>query len=162
MVTPLQFVLVLVLARPEATVPPTPELPYIFGAAALAVAAVSWFLPAHLLDLKIRATTLERRTEVAQGETMFRHAAPTHEVFTVPFETAFTRVLPGYQTAHILALALSEAILIFGLVIGFLGFELVIAAPFFALGWLLILVRFPRDAPVRKRIEAFHGARFVP
>jgi F0F1-type ATP synthase membrane subunit c/vacuolar-type H+-ATPase subunit K len=48
-----------------------------------------------------------------------------------------------YLTALILALALAESIAIFGLVLGFLGAPPAVVVPFFAVTWILMLIRFP-------------------
>ena len=158
--TPIVFAIVLVVARPRDLVPEVPEMPFIFGGVALLVAAVSWILPRHQLDLAIRNLALEQRTEVSKEETLFRDAAPTYQVFVEPFSSAFRKIAMAYQTAFILGMAMSEAVVLFGLVIGFLGFDPIWAAPFFAVGWISMLVRFPRTAPVKRRIEALHGATF--
>ena len=48
-----------------------------------------------------------------------------------------------YLTTLILALALAESVAIFGLVLGFLGAPATVVVPFFAVAWILMLVRFP-------------------
>ncbi len=48
-----------------------------------------------------------------------------------------------YITTLILALALAESIAIFGLVLGFLGAPATVVVPFFAVAWVLMIIRFP-------------------
>jgi hypothetical protein len=159
--TPLVFAVVLIVARPDDLVPEVPQMPFILGPVALVVLAVSWLIPRHQLDLAIRNLKLEQRTEVSKEETLFRHAAPTHQVFARPFSDAYRKLAMAVQTSFILGMALSEAVVLFGLVIGLMGFDRLWAAPFFAAGWLAMLLRFPRTAPLRRRIEALHGASFA-
>lgn len=49
----------------------------------------------------------------------------------------------GYLTTLIVALALAESVAIFGLVLGFLGAPPTVVVPFFAVAWILMIVRFP-------------------
>ncbi|MGZ3424801.1 MAG: hypothetical protein ACXWUG_05275 [Polyangiales bacterium] len=49
-----------------------------------------------------------------------------------------------FQTAAILGLAMTEAIALFGLVLGFQGFDLPVFLPFFVVAWLVFALRFPR------------------
>lgn len=158
---PLQFLFVLLVARPEDAVPPSPVMPYVFAALAVGMAVFGTVLPARMVDRFIRAKQIETRVEVSSEETLFRHAAPTRRVFVEPFAAVMPRVIQGYQTALIVSLAGSEAIVVFGFLLGFLGFDLTVAAPFFAVGWLLMVVRFPRAAALRARIEKIRGATFI-
>ena len=56
-----------------------------------------------------------------------------------------------YLTTLILALALAESVATFGLVLGFLGAPATVVVPFFAVAWILMVIRFPtqekRDRP---------------
>lgn len=49
----------------------------------------------------------------------------------------------GYLVALIIALALAESVAIFGLVLGLQGAPPRIVMPFFAVAWVLMLIRFP-------------------
>jgi len=61
----------------------------------------------------------------------------------------------GYLTMLILALALAESVAIFGLVLGFLGAPAIVVVPFFALTWILMIVRFPtKERRDRQRLSA--------
>jgi hypothetical protein len=52
--------------------------------------------------------------------------------------------LAAYQTAAILGLALTEAVALFGFVLGFLGFAPTSFGPFFGAAWVVFVLRFPR------------------
>ncbi|MGB5413418.1 MAG: hypothetical protein WBN01_02140, partial [Polyangiales bacterium] len=61
----------------------------------------------------------------------------------------------GYLTMLIVALALAESVAIFGLVLGFLGAPAIVVVPFFALAWILMILRFPtKDRRDRQRLSA--------
>ncbi len=60
----------------------------------------------------------------------------------------------GYLTSLIVALALAESVAIFGLVLGFLGAPPMVVVPFFAVAWLLMVIRFP----TKERVDR-HSAR---
>jgi hypothetical protein len=52
--------------------------------------------------------------------------------------------LVRFQTAAILGLALTEAVALFGFVLGYLGFAPIMFMPFFVVAWLIFILRFPR------------------
>ena len=49
----------------------------------------------------------------------------------------------AYLIALILALALAESVCILGLMLGFLGAPASVVLPFFAVTWVLMIIRFP-------------------
>jgi F0F1-type ATP synthase membrane subunit c/vacuolar-type H+-ATPase subunit K len=51
-----------------------------------------------------------------------------------------------YVTGLVLAMALAEAVAIYGLVLGFQGAPFSVVLPFFAGAWFLMLIRFPTEA----------------
>jgi hypothetical protein len=57
----------------------------------------------------------------------------------------------GYLTTLIVALALAESVAIFGLVLGFLGAPPTIVVPFFAVTWILMILRFPTKERVDRQ-----------
>jgi F0F1-type ATP synthase membrane subunit c/vacuolar-type H+-ATPase subunit K len=57
----------------------------------------------------------------------------------------------GYVTTLIVALALAESVAIFGLVLGFLGAPPTIVVPFFAVAWILMIIRFPTKERVDRQ-----------
>jgi hypothetical protein len=58
-----------------------------------------------------------------------------------------------YIVALILSLALAESVCILGLVLGFLGAPAMVVLPFFAVTWLLMLLRFP----TQEKLDAFQA-----
>ncbi len=57
----------------------------------------------------------------------------------------------GYLTTLIVALALAESVAIFGLVLGFLGAPSMVVVPFFAVAWILMVIRFPTKERVDRQ-----------
>jgi hypothetical protein len=51
-----------------------------------------------------------------------------------------------YLTSFILAMALAEAVAIYGMVLGFKGAPSSVVLPFFVGAWILMLIRFPTEA----------------
>jgi F0F1-type ATP synthase membrane subunit c/vacuolar-type H+-ATPase subunit K len=61
----------------------------------------------------------------------------------------------GYLTMLIVALALAESVAILGLVLGFLGAPAIVVVPFFAVTWILMILRFPTtERRDRQRLSA--------
>ena len=52
--------------------------------------------------------------------------------------------LPVIHTAFILGMALTESVALFGFVLGFQNFATTIYVPFFAVAWIVFVLRFPR------------------
>ncbi len=55
-----------------------------------------------------------------------------------------------YQSALILALALAEAVAIYGMVLGFQGAPAGVVLPYFVAAWILMLIRFPTESQLAK------------
>ena len=53
---------------------------------------------------------------------------------------------------------MAESVSLFGFVLGFLGFDLAVVAPFFVVGAGLQAMRFPTPAAVEGPFERAHGA----
>jgi hypothetical protein len=51
-----------------------------------------------------------------------------------------------YVTSFILAMALAEAVAIYGMILGFKGAPPMVVVPFFVATWILMLIRFPTEA----------------
>jgi hypothetical protein len=92
---------------------------------------------------------------------MFRDQTPTVRRFAKP-DAVVSKGMAIYMSPLILGLALGEAVAIFGLVLGLVGFELPMILPFFVASWVLMGVRFPRWSSVIGPLERAHEARFVP
>lgn len=145
--------------------PPHQELqplyPPLFGLLSLGIAVVSFVLPAQ----GYKQTVLRQKPEIAeeadqQGSDIIPYRdAPKRRVFASPTDARrMARI--AYQTPFILGMALSEAIALFGFVLGFLGHPLPYFIPFFVFAWVLMLVRFPTEKAVYGRYEQAMGASF--
>ena len=55
-----------------------------------------------------------------------------------------------YASALILALALAEAVAVYGTVLGFQGAPAGVVLPYFIAAWLLMLIRFPTESQLAK------------
>lgn len=123
--------------------PPEPIMLTVISAVAMVVAAISIVLP---------------RVMHAQGARALVHkepALPDHGR-----QAALRRALQLGFAPWILSIALSEAVAIFGLVLGAIGFPLLSCAPFFAAGILLTLIRFPTAGRFLQPLEDAYGRRF--
>jgi hypothetical protein len=148
------------LPAPPGMTPP-PVLPVAFGVLALFVAGMSFVLPSRMLDLAVGARPPEVSVELDAAEAAgFRAPAPGRRVVRVT-DAVVRSYLPALQTRLVLGLALSESISLFGFVLVRLGADLRLAAPFFALGTLLALVRAPSKAPLLSAIARVSGAEVV-
>ena len=68
-------------------------------------------------------------------------------------ETALKRAASGFFTRTILALAMSEAVIIFGFAASFVAQEPLGIVPFFVAGELLMLIHFPRIARFEAELD---------
>jgi hypothetical protein len=107
---------------------PEPVMFYAIACMAVAVAAVSFLLP----RISYRKAASRLREEL-RGQ---------------PEDEQLRALLPAFQTAFILGMALSESVTLFGYVLGNLGFAPSTCAPFFAAGTLFCLVRYPSDQAI--------------
>lgn len=146
---------------PEELGPIDPLLLYALFAAAVPAAAASFIVPQLLRKQAFRAIELGGSPDGAQR-------AMGMQAFSVksalgPEESARVRskVLLAAQAPFILSLGLSEAVLVFGLVLRFLGASILQAAPLLALGCLLILARFPRPEATLRAFETQRGVRLL-
>lgn len=141
--------------------------PLAFGVMSLSVAVVSFVLPAK--TFRSSAQRLARSLKVTDtvnvvmpgDERGFRTAPPSSKVYENG-SAALASAFAAFQTPFILGLALSESIVINGFLLGFLGYGLRLAAPFFALGLALMLVRFPTKDRVAGMFEEATGVRMPP
>lgn len=131
-VSQVTFIGVLFAVRQPPRLPPQPVMLYAISAVAAIVAVVSFVLPARTVQAGLAARGLKGLARPRENETLT--------------EEQQRKIFGLYQTALILSLALSESISLFGFVLGFLGFEPVAFGPFFAVGLLLSLSRFPTAA----------------
>lgn len=128
------FILTVSGAVPLPAEPPDPMLPLMFGAAAFGVAVASFVVPAVL--------TRNLAGTVAEGDA---HGDPRRKAMSMMF------------TPFIISLALSEAVSIFGLIVGYLGHPIAAWAPFIASGMLLTAWRFPTEARMMAPLTRRNG-----
>jgi hypothetical protein len=123
------YVLMLYMVRwregaPPLPHPPDPVLLPVLSLVATTVAVMSFVMPRFLMKTAARGAKRPRPGE--------------------PIDPDLLRsLLPRLQTPFILGCALSEAVALFGFVLGFLGFPPLYVAPFFVAGAVLMAVRFP-------------------
>jgi hypothetical protein len=150
---------VLVLANPSAPELREPIALPALAAVALTVAIMSRVLPPFMRRQAFAREQLrvEHQADAHSAMALYRGAAPTRRVFA-DREGARMIAMRIQQTTSILGLALSEAVGLFGFVIGFIGFPLWQAAPFFVVSWLLILTLFPTERAAVRALERHFDA----
>jgi len=141
------------LILPSPPVHKIPEImPIVLGVVAVAVAAVSFWLPTQPLRAAF-GSYRDRVEEVVTTpeEGSYRGENRRRRVLRLD-AAALTRVLNISQTGMILSIALSNAIALFGLVLNRVGFPLFTSAPFFVAGTFLIAIRFPTLEAILGRV----------
>jgi hypothetical protein len=121
------YAYLLLFAAPHPDAPPDPMLPMVLAAAAFGVAIASFVVPAVL-----SRSMASQPTAPIMG----------HE----DAAAARRRAMSARFVPFIVSLAMSEAVSIFGLVVGWLGHPLTTWAPFLVAGMLLTAWRFPTEA----------------
>jgi hypothetical protein len=152
---------VLLQARPHPHTPPEPVFIPMFGAVALMAAIMSFLLPRFAYRKAVRQLNLATTNEAAPDafSAMYREAVPTRKLFADP-GTAQRSAATLFQARLILEIALSESVALMGFMLGWLGFELLLVAPFSATGLILILLRFPTAGRILRSFEKEAGASF--
>lgn len=132
------------------------------GIAAVFSATLSIFLPAYLHRQAVAATELEvEEVPDPDAQAMFRDQIPTVRRFADP-DAVVGRAMALFFTPFILGMALAESVVIYGFVLGFLGFDFTTIIPFWVAGWALMLVRFPRWSDALGPLEKAMRAELVP
>jgi hypothetical protein len=147
--------------------PPGPPAPAMIGGlacAALVTAAASVLLPRRLFaqaassaDVAVRGDVKDDPLGAQQG---FRRAAPSEQVFADP-PAARRKAVAAFMTPFIVGMAMAESVSLFGFVLGFLGADVLVFAPFFVVGVALQASRFPSMPAIERAFEAARGARFA-
>lgn len=119
-------------AQPVTHGPPPMFLP-MFGFVALVQVALSFFMPAFLMRARLRGL---KQSSDGWSDDML------------------VRLLPGLQVTLTLGLALCQSVTMLGFVLGFLGAPVEHFAPFFVVGALLSLGRFPSEKWLRSQIPS--------
>jgi hypothetical protein len=132
------------------------------AALALTTAIMSRVLPPFMRRQAFARQQLrvEHQADPDSALALYRGAAPTRRVFA-DREGARKVALHVQLTTSTLGLALSEAVGMFGLVLGIMGFELWQAAAFFAVSTLLIVTLFPMERRAIHALEKHFDARLV-
>jgi len=120
-------------ARPLKHAPPELFAPMFAGVAGVQ-AILSFVMPRYTMGIAVKNLKLTGR----------------------PTDEQLVKLLPAAQTGMILGLALCESITLLGFVLGFLGVQLEHFAPFFVVGLLLALTKFPGPDALRAQVP---GAR---
>ena len=140
---------------------PDPTLAPVFAAAALGLAVASVLLPSRLHAAAARAAAVETRDDLSDdplGATQgFRRPASSERVFADP-AAARRAALQAFLSPFIVSMAMAESVSLFGFVLGFLGFDLAVVAPFFVVGAGLQATRYPTEAAVEGPFERAQGA----
>lgn len=150
------FVVALYFSRSQPPMPAAPITAPIFAVVALGVAVASFVIPANVRKTAYANVNLptEEVADAGASDVIPDRDAPKRRVFANPDE-ALGRAFALFQTPFILSMSLSEAVALFGFVLGRLGFSPLIVAPFFVASLTLMFVRFPT---VQRIIEPFERA----
>jgi len=158
------YLVVLHQAAPTPAQPPDPIMLPVFGMVALSIAAISLWLPRMMFATGVKAAL--------KSDKFASHmAADPDASMILRDETPKLRMLVNdkknrdlvatfFFTPFIIGMALSESIAIFGLVLGFIGFGWPEVLSFFAVAWVLMIIRFPRPEAVFAQFEKIGGVRF--
>jgi len=163
MFAPAIYLLVYFVQRSGGHLPTDPEpilLPAL-AVVAVGVLVASFVVPRMLLRNAFKRAAFEVEEVVDDEPQLFRRAPKTTRVFNDPGEV-LRRATMMSMPSLILGSALGEAVILFGLVLGWLGLEPLNMAPFFVLGWVAIAVHFPSKARVAQALEKITGARLTP
>lgn len=139
--------------RQEALVPEPFLLP-VLGFTALGLAAGSVLLPPVLLRQAFLALRLPTTEAPNPGPSSTRRRAKRF----VDSGSVRSRLLLAAQPSFIVGMAMAEAVALHGFVLWFLGFELPLVIPFFAVCWGLMLSKFPRLSHFERALESAYDA----
>jgi hypothetical protein len=139
------------------TQPPDPTMLIALAGAALTTAVMSFLLPRILRRGAARGSNIETvETPGTAQSASYRAPLATARGFQ-DRDAALREGLKQGMSPFIVGLALTESIALFGFVLGFLGHPLFSYLPFFAVAWLLMLVRFPTENTFLGPLADAHG-----
>jgi len=155
------YLVVMFVATPPRDAPPDQTMAMALAMVALTTAAISVLMPRMMFKKSISMMKLPTRELVdPNASPILRDEAPKLRVYE-DLNAARRAVTGRFFTPFILGMALSEAVAIYGLVLGFLGHPPSISLPFFVIAWILMLPRFPREDAVMRQVEEITGVRFL-
>jgi hypothetical protein len=143
-----------------AAAPQAPHLVYVLGVAALMCAGGSIVVPRIVYQqavLKNSPLAIVDEPAPDASSAKYRQQAPTRKVFADP-AAARQVAMRCFASPFILSIALSEAVALFGLVLGILGFGFPTAGLFFAGGLCLVAARFPTEQRIFEPFQRLLGA----
>ena len=158
------YLAVLHAAVPTPPQPPDPILLPVLSMVALSVAGISFWLPRMIFTGAVKMALKNERfashmVPDPDASMILREEAPQLRML-VNDKKNRDLVVSLFFTPFILGMALSESVAVFGVVLGFLGFDLLYVLPFFAVAWVLMVIRFPRPEGVMTQFEKLGGVRF--
>ena len=132
------------------------------SAAAVGTAVASRVIPSiqHRQGLVARNLKVTEQVVRDASDVLPYRDAPKQRVFADP-KAAETAAIVAFMTPFILGMALAEATALFGFILMFLGLPMLQALPFFALAWILMLLRFPTPRAVVTPLEKAYDAKLV-
>lgn len=150
------YLVVLRVAAPTPSTPPDPMMPIVLGICAIGSLAVSVFLPRQVRNQGFVNSKFEFRevgtfADLPAGTRIFENPNAVRQRAAVILNTTF-----------ILAMALREAVALFGFVLGFLGHPLHVVLGFFVVTWAAMAIEFPSQEADDRVVEAATGIRFPP
>ena len=131
----------------------------LFAAVALWCALLSFVLPKRMYVQGAKNQEIPLSPSQSFGGMpggMFQDAGPARKLPAHPDE-ARRHATVLFQTQFILSLALSEAVALFGFMLGHLGFSPVQFVPFFVVSLALMALRFPTEERIVAMFEAATG-----
>jgi len=136
-----------------------PVIYYSMAGVSVVVLVVSVVLPRFLLTSFAKQQKPAIEEELVEEEALFRQAPKKRRVFAKP-DAARSSACAAWFTPFVLGMAFAESIVLFGLVLGIMGFGLLEVLPFYVVGWILVGIRFPRQRPIEAAFEKAHDAVF--
>ncbi len=134
-----------------------PHLAELFAAMSLGIAIVSVAFPARHLDLALRRMRVHVSEHAGEIVGSFRASVPIRRVIDEP-ERVVADALGTYQTPFLLGMALTEAIALFGVMLGFQGTPVWACLPFFALALAIMIAKYPSVEIVTRALERVTNA----
>lgn len=141
--------------------PPAPVMLPAFAVMSFMIAVVSFVMPAMMYKQAVAGIKVDTVEEPMPDAFTadYRKASPKVKVFADP-AAALRSAVAVAQTRLILSLAFSESIAMFGLVVLVMGFDDLMAVPFFVVSAVLMVLRFPTERQILEPFEAAKGASF--